>query len=78
MKLHFLDGSKNTPMRIIKSDSGVVVRLAKALVNKFGLKNVIAAETKEDRRHRAIERLASRNWALPLDYKFDRDEANER
>jgi antitoxin MazE len=33
---------------------------------------------KEDRRKAALERLATRNWTLPPDYKFDRDEANER
>ena len=33
---------------------------------------------KGDRRTAALERLASRNWTLPPDYKFDRDEANER
>jgi antitoxin MazE len=35
-------------------------------------------EMKEQRRQRAIESLASRNWTLPPEYKFDRDEANER
>ena len=62
----------------ISLDNSVVVRLAKALVNKLGLKSVIAAETKEDRRRVALERLTSRNWTLPADYKFDREEANER
>jgi antitoxin MazE len=33
---------------------------------------------KEDRRRAALERLTSLNWTLPPDYKFDRDEANER
>lgn len=33
---------------------------------------------KEDRRKAAPARLGSRNWTLPSDYKFDRDEANER
>jgi antitoxin MazE len=33
---------------------------------------------KEDRRKAALERLASLNWTLPPDYKFDRDEASER
>jgi len=33
---------------------------------------------KGDGRKAALERLASRNWTLPPDYKFDRDEANER
>ena len=60
------------------------------LVEKLGLKegddvNVVAAkdgtievETREDQRRRALERMAARNWTLPPDYKFDRDEANER
>jgi len=33
---------------------------------------------KEDRRKAALERIAARNWTLPPDYKFDRDEANAR
>jgi antitoxin MazE len=33
---------------------------------------------KEDRRKVALERLAARSWTLPPDYKFDRDEANDR
>jgi antitoxin MazE len=58
--------------------NGLVFRFAKALVYRLGFKNVIAVETKEDRRKLALERLASRNWTLPPDYKFDRGEANER
>jgi antitoxin MazE len=38
----------------------------------------IEVETKEDQRRRALDRMAARNWTLPPDYKFDRDEANER
>lgn len=33
---------------------------------------------KEDWCKAALARIASRNWTLPPDYKFDRDEANER
>lgn len=33
---------------------------------------------KLDRRQRALANIRSRNWTLPPDYKFDRDEANER
>jgi len=65
-------------MHLSKLDNRVVVRLAKALFNKFGLKNVIAAEIQQGRRKAALERMATRNWTLPPDYKFDRDEANER
>ena len=77
-------------MQVSKWGNSLAVRLPKALVDQLGLKegdelNVVAAsketievETKEAQRRRAIERLASLNWTLPPDYKFDRDEANER
>lgn len=77
-------------MQVSKWGNSLAVRLPKALVDELGLKegdelNVVAArdgtievETREDQRRRAIERMAERNWTLPPDYKFDRDEANER
>ncbi|SHH89643.1 AbrB/MazE/SpoVT family DNA-binding domain-containing protein [Bradyrhizobium erythrophlei] len=76
-------------MQVSKWGDSLAVRLPKALVEKMGLSagdelNIVdVAErtlivAKEDRRNAAIERLASRNWTLPSDYKFDRDEANER
>jgi antitoxin MazE len=77
-------------MQISKWGNSLAVRLPKALVDELGLKegdelDVVAAktgaievETKEHQRRRALERLASLNWSLPPDYKFDRDEANER
>ena len=77
-------------MQVSKWGNSLAVRLPKALVEQLGLKegdevNVVAAkdgiievETKEDQRQRALDRMAARNWTLPPDYKFDRDEANER
>jgi antitoxin MazE len=77
-------------MLVSKWGNSLAVRLPKALVDQFGLKegdelNVVAAkegaievETKEARRQRALDNLAKLNWTLPDDYKFDRDEANER
>jgi antitoxin MazE len=77
-------------MQVSKWGNSLAVRLPKALVDELGLKagdelNVVAAkdasiavETKEQRRRRALDRLASLNWTLPDDYRFDRDEANER
>ena len=77
-------------MLVSKWGNSLAVRLPKALVDQLGLKegdelNVVAArdgtvevETKEERRRRALERLAALNWTLPPYYKFDRDEANER
>jgi antitoxin MazE len=77
-------------MQVSKWGNSLAVRLPKALVEQLGLKegdelNVVAArgdaievETKRDRRLRALARMAARNWALPVDYRFDRDEANDR
>ena len=47
--------------------------------------NVVAAtdgaievETQENRRRRALARMAARNWTAPDGYRFEREEANER
>ena len=77
-------------MLVSKWGNSLAVRLPKALVEELGLKEgdelkVVAAkngaievETKDDQRRRALDRMAARNWTLPEDYRFDRDEANER
>jgi antitoxin MazE len=77
-------------MRVSKWGNSLAVRLPKALVEQLGLKegdqlNVVAAgggaievETRQDQRHRALERMVARNWTLPQGTRFDRDEANER
>jgi antitoxin MazE len=76
-------------MQVSKWGDSLAVRLPKSLVDKMGLRVgdeldiVDVAERtlivqKEDRRKAALERLASLNWTLPPDYKFDREEANER
>jgi antitoxin MazE len=81
---------KEAAMQVSKWGNSLAVRLPKELVEQLGLKegddlNVVAAtdgtievETREDQRRWALERIAARNWTLPPDYKFDRDEANER
>ena len=77
-------------MQVSKWGNSLAVRLPKALVDELGLRegdelNVVATrestlevETKENQRRRALDRMAARNWTLPADYKFDRDEANQR
>ena len=76
-------------MQVSKWGGSLAVRLPKALVEKMGLRagdeiNIVdvvdraLVVQKEDRRKAALERLASLNWTLPPDYKFDRDKANER
>ena len=77
-------------MQVFKWGDDLAVCLPEALVEALGLKEgdelnavaagsaTIAIETKEARRLRALDDLSKRNWTLPEDYKFDRDEANER
>jgi antitoxin MazE len=77
-------------MQVFKWGDSLAVRLPDALIEALGLKegdelNIVAAgsdtiaiETREARRLRAFDNLSKRNWTLPEDYKFDRDEANER
>jgi antitoxin MazE len=77
-------------MLVSKWGNSLAVRLPKALVEQLGLKegdelNVVAAgngaievETREQRRQRALDNMAARNWKLPEGYRFNRDEANER
>jgi antitoxin MazE len=77
-------------MKVFKWGDDLAVQLPEALVDQLGLKegdelNLVAAkdglievETREEQRRAALDRLANNNWTLPTDYKFDRDEANER
>lgn len=77
-------------MQVSKWGNSLAVRLPQTLVDQLGLRegdelNVVAAqngtievETQEQRRHRALQQIAERNWTLPEGYSFDRDEANER
>ena len=77
-------------MHVSRWGNSLAVRLPKALVEQLGLKegdqlNVVAArdgaievETLEAQCRRALQRMAARAWALPEDYRFDRDEANAR
>jgi antitoxin MazE len=76
-------------MRVSQWGNSLAVRLPKKLVEEMGLKpgdelivvdarkDRIAVE-KDERRKRAIENIRARSWTLPADYKFDRNEANER
>lgn len=76
-------------MRVAKWGASLAVRLPKQLVDALSLKagdelEIVDATrqrltvAKDERRKQALERLASMRIALPADYKFDREEANER
>ncbi|RED42075.1 transcriptional regulator/antitoxin MazE [Rhodopseudomonas thermotolerans] len=76
-------------MKVSRWGNSLAVRLPTALVDKLDLKegdelNVVdvvertLVVEKQDRRKAALERLSKLRWTLPPDYKFDRDEANER
>jgi antitoxin MazE len=76
-------------MRVSQWGNSLAVRLPKRMIEEMGLKpgdelivvdarkDRIAVE-KDERRKRAIENIRARSWTLPADYKFDRNEANER
>jgi len=77
-------------MRVFKRNDRLAVELPKRLVDELDLregdelteisarKDEAGVESREDRRRRAIENMRARQWTLPPDYKFDRDEANAR
>ena len=76
-------------MQVSKWGDSLAVRLPKALVEKMGLRagdelNIVdviertLVVEREDRRKAAVENMRARKWTPPADYKFDRDEANER
>ena len=76
-------------MQVAKWGNSLAVRLPKRLVEQLGLRqgdqlDIVAAGTrrvevvKNERRERASAAVAARRWVLPRDYRFDRDEANER
>ncbi len=76
-------------MRVAKWGNSLAIRLPKKLVDEMGLSagdsvHIVRGENrtlsieKDRRRDEALERLAAIRIALPKDYKFDREEANER
>lgn len=76
-------------MQVSKWGNSLAVRLPKKLVETMGLEpgdeldivqvvdRTIFVE-KDRRRKQALANMRARRWTLPEDYKFDRDEANER
>jgi antitoxin MazE len=76
-------------MRVSKWGNSLAVRLPKELVEAMKLKSgdeleiVATADrrceiSKRDRREEFLEALKQFRFELPADYKFDRDDANER
>jgi antitoxin MazE len=75
-------------MMVFKWGDDLAVELPKALVEEMGLVegdelDIVEAVDrtfvrKVDRRADALENMRRRAWSAPADYKFDRDEANER
>jgi antitoxin MazE len=77
-------------MQIGRWGNSLAVRLPKALVDRFRLKEgdevdseaieaaLARSEADERRRDSALERIKALRRPLPPDYKFDRDEANAR
>jgi antitoxin MazE len=76
-------------MLVSKWGDGLAVRLSAEDVERLGLKEgdivevtrtvpPLSPEEDQKRRDEALERLRSFRGTLPPDFKFNRDEANER
>jgi antitoxin MazE len=76
-------------MRVAKWGNSLAIRLPAVVVEALELKEGDEVEVRlagtrsfdvdrDRRRERAMERIRAARWKLPPDWKFDRDEANER
>lgn len=79
-------------MQIGKWGNSLAVRMPKSIADRFGLREgdefdssaleaalaTLHADEARKLRRQAIEEIAETRWALPADWKFDREEANAR
>ena len=76
-------------MIVSRWGNSLAVRLPKALVDQLGLVpgdelNVVEASNRQlavekvDKRAEFLKQMEKFKWPAPEDYRFDRDEANER
>jgi antitoxin MazE len=76
-------------MIVSRWGNSLAVRLPKALVDQLGLApgdelNVVEASNRQlavekvDKRAEFLKQMEKFKWPAPEDYRFDRDEANER
>ena len=76
-------------MRVAKWGNSLAIRIPAEVVEVLELKEGDEVEVRvagarsfdvdrDRRRERAMERIRAARWKLPPDWKFDRDEANER
>lgn len=76
-------------MQIAKWGNSLAVRLPRRLAERLDLKvgddiEIIDADSarlvvaRADASATALERMAARGWTAPVEYRFDRDEANRR
>jgi len=71
---------KPTPERAfaVLSNFLIIAIAVCAIINMIALGRAIRLKARKERRRHALESIASRNWTLLPDYKFDREDANER
>jgi antitoxin MazE len=76
-------------MQVAKWGNSLAVRLPRKLVESLGLKpgdrlEIVDSETrrltvsKADTARQALSRMERRAWTIPEDFRFDREEANQR
>ena len=76
-------------MRVAKWGNSLAIRIPAEVAEALELREGDEVEVRvagtrsfdvdrDRRRERAMERIRTARWKLPPDWKFDRDEANER
>lgn len=76
-------------MQVSKWGNSLAIRIPATVVEALGLKEGDEIEVsiagrgdlkiaRDQKREKALERLRQTEWTLPLGWKFDREEANER
>ena len=76
-------------MRVAKWGNSLAIRIPAEVAEALELREGDEVEVRvagtrsfdvdrDRRRERAMERIRAARWKLPPDWKFDRDEANER
>jgi antitoxin MazE len=76
-------------MQVAKWGNSLAIRIPSVVVEALDLKEgddievLVSGDrtievSRDDRREKALERMRASKWTLPPDWKFDRDEVNER
>ncbi len=76
-------------MQVAKWGNSLAIRIPAAVADALELKEgddievLVSGDrtieiSRDDRRQKALDRIRASKWLLPSDWKFDREEVNER